>query len=124
MRTDRDGAPLASVAAEDVAARVDEAGVSEQLTALLFRDQASGVEAACEWMPGDVERDPYWLVHLRHPDDPTTYTARAPDDLQAVRRVVAELLPLATELDQARMRQGEAEARLVRAVQATRGGAP
>ena len=124
MRTDRDGAPLASVDAEDVAARADEAGVSEQLTALLFRDQASGVEAACEWMPGDVERDPHWLVHLRHPDDPTTYTARATDDLEHVRRVVAELLPLAADLDQARMRQAEAEARLVRAVLAARDGAP
>jgi hypothetical protein len=106
------------------------AGVTEQLTALMIRDEATSVEAACEWVPA-AEFTPsgtpspaHWLIHLRHPDDPTTYTARAHNDLQAVRCVVAELLPLAADLDQARLRQAEAEARLVRAVQATRDGAP
>jgi len=104
--------------------------VTEQLTALRITDELSGVEANLEWVPS-AEFTPsgtpspaHWLIHLRHPDDSTTYTARAPDDLEDAKRVAADLLPLLVALDQARQDEAEAEARLVRAVQATRDGAP
>ena len=104
-------------------------GFTVKLTALRITDELSGVTADLEWMPlettpSGIERPARWLIHLRHPDDPTTYTARASDDIQDAKRVAADLLPLLVSLDQARQDEAEAEARLVRAVQATRDGAP
>jgi len=103
-------------------------GVTEQLTALRITDELSGVTADLEWMPlettpSGIERPARWLIRLRHPDDSTTYTARA-SDLEDAKRVAVDLLPLLVALDQARQDEAEAEARLVRAVQATRDGAP
>ena len=103
--------------------------VHVQLTAMRITDELSGVTADLEWQPREetpsgIERKAHWLIHLRHPDDDTIYTARASDDLEDAKRVAAGLLPLRAALEQAHLEVAEAAARLVRAVQATRSDAP
>lgn len=137
MRTDRDGAPLTSVDAEDAGQRASDAEVAfvlpdvdvvEQVTRLLLRDPATDVDVVCEWLPPDDLAAPSipadgpagWRVTVHLPGGRYVGTGggRLPE-LADARALAKDLLALAVVVQQARLELAQAEnaltARAVRA---------
>lgn len=112
MRTDRDGAPLASVDAEDAAQRAE---IVLAVTAMVLRHPESGVHVTLDHVPAAGGRREHWRVSA-HVDPGDAWTVTAPD-LDSAKQAAQRLLPLAVDLENARLATIQAEAVLRRAVQ-------
>jgi hypothetical protein len=113
MRTDRDGAPLASVDAEDAAQRAGGEMVLD-VTSMVLRHPDSGVRVTLDHVPAAGGRREHWRV-VAHVDPADSWTLIA-SNVEAAKQAAQWLLPLAVDLENARLAATQAEAVLRRAV--------